>query len=173
MAWIPVHASTDIRKILGNLITFFEANQVGALAWASPLRPLAPLKIYKTAEFDEKVDFPHLGVVKRRTTTEDLDEGLAIKYDLTFVIEILATHSEATRSAARVQLQLDTDNYIYAFESMFLNIPQATLFANVTGASNLYRTITSSEPIEGASGNDKSMNGVIINAVMQFQEDPR
>lgn len=173
MPWTPTYAATDIRKILGNLITFFGNNQVDALAWASPLRVLPPLTLYQTAEPDEKVDFPHFGLLRRRTVTDDADDGLGIRYELTFFLEIETTHTEAQRTAARVQLQLDTDNYVYAIESMFLNIPKATLLANVTGATNLYRTITSSEPVEGASGSDKSMNSVVITAVLQFQENPR
>lgn len=173
MAWLPTYQATDIRKILGNLITFFEANQVEALAWASPTRNLTALTFYKTAEADEKVDFPHFGVYRRRIVTDDGDAGLQIQYTLTFVLEIGATHTEKTRTAARVQLQLDTDNYIYAVESMYLNIPKATLLANVTGAGNLYKSITSSEIVEGASGPDKSMTSVLMTAILEFREMPQ
>lgn len=173
MAWTPTNAATDIRKILGNLITFFEANQVAALAWASPARTLPPLTFYKTSQAHEGVDFPHFGVVKRRTVTDDGDAGLQIQYTLTFEIEVEAQHTEATMKAARVQLQLDVDNYIYAIESMYLNIPKATLMANVTGAGNIYKSITSSDPLEAAGGKVKTMNNVLMTAILEFREMPQ
>lgn len=171
--WAPVNASTDIRKILGNLVTFFEANQVAALAWASPSRTLPSLTFYKTAEVRMKTDFPHFGVVKRRTVTDDGDAGLQIQYTLTFEMEIAANHTEATRTNALNQLQLDTDNYTYAVESMYLNITKAALMANVTGAGNLYKSVTSSDPLEVAVSNTQSLMNVQMTAILEFREMPQ
>lgn len=174
MAWTPVNASTDIRKILGNLITFFEANQVAALAWASPTRNLTALNFYKNAEVRMKHDFPHFGVVKRRTVTDDGDGGLQIQYTLTFEIEISATHPEKPepKKAALEQLQIDTDNYCYAVESMFLNITKAALMANVTGAGNIYKSITGTDPLEVAVSNTQSLFNVQMTAILEFRELP-
>lgn len=173
MAWLPTYQATDIRKILGNLITFFEANQVEALAWASSNRNLTRLTFYKTAECRMKTDFPHFGVVKRRTVTDDGDAGLQIQYTLTFEIEIAVDHTETTRTAALNQLQLDTDNYTYAIESMYLNITKSALMANVTGAGNLYKSITSSDPLEVAVSNTKSLMNVQMTAILEFREMPQ
>lgn len=172
MPWSPVYQATDIRKILGNLITFFETNQVDALAWASPLTLLAPLTFYKTAEVRMKTDFPHFGVVKRRTVTDDGDDGLRINYELTFEIEVSTTHTEATRTAALVQLQLDTDNYTYAVESMYLNITKAVLMANVPSGP-IYKSITSSDPLEVAISNTQSLMNVQMTAILEFRENPQ
>lgn len=175
MPWSPVYQATDIRKILGNLITFFEANQVEALAWASPTRNLTALTFYKNAEVRMKHDFPHFGVVKRAVKTDDADSGLVITYSLTFEIEIEATHPEKPepRKAALEQLQIDTDNYCYAVESMFLNITNAALFANINGVGHGYRTINGSDPLEVAISNVKTLFNVQMTAILEFTENPR
>lgn len=173
MPWVPVNASTDIRKILGNLITFFEANQVAALAWASPTVNLKPLTFYKTAEVRMKTDFPHFGVVKRRTTTDQDDSGLVIVYELTFEMEIAVNHTEATRTAALNQLQLDTDNYEFGIESMYLNIPPATLLANVSGVTGHFgMEITSNDPLEIAVSSTKSLMNTQMQGRILLRAEP-
>lgn len=119
-----------------------------------------------------KTDFPHFGVVKRRTVTDDGDAGLQIQYTLTFEMEIAANHTEATRTTALTQLQLDTDNYTYAIESMYLNITKAVLMANVTGVGNLYKSVTSSDPLEVAVSNNQSLMNVQMTAILEFRENP-
>lgn len=172
MAWTPTHQATDTRAILGNLLTFFEANQVEALAWASstPLQPFN--KFYRTAEVQMMVDFPHFGITKRRVTTDNADAGLIVTYDLTWEIEVSTVFKLPVRSTALSQLQVDIDNYAYAVESMFLNIPAATLFANITGARHGYRSLTTSDPIERAIGDDKALFNLQQSATLQFTENP-
>lgn len=173
MAWTPTQSATDTRAILGNLLTFFEANQVEALAWASPTRSLLPFKkFYRTAEVYMVADFPHFGITKRRIATDNADDGLRIEYSLTWEIEVSTVFKLPVRTAAINQLQVDIDNYAYAVESMFMNIPNATLFANITGARHGYRSLTTSDPLERAIGDDKALFNLQQTAILQFTENP-
>jgi hypothetical protein len=172
MPWTPAHSATDVRPIIGNLLTYFRANQVDALAWASPSpRTLTPLTFYDSAEVRMKTDFPHFGVVKRRSTTDE-GEALGVRYDLTFEFEVQATHSVTTRTAVMTQLRLDVDNYAYAIESMFLNIPKTTLFSGITGAGNVFKSITGLDPVEGSMSDTKSLINMQMTAVLEFRENP-
>ena len=161
MAWEPEKSAADVRPIVGNLIAFFTANIAAALTWASPSRPLTALTFYDSAEVRILNDFPHFGIVKRRTTQQQADDGLRITYTLTFEMEIAATHTEATRTATLTQLRKDADNYAYAVESMFNNIPPATLLANVNGVTGEFgRELTSTDPLEVAISNTKSLYNI-------------
>lgn len=174
MTWTPQFAATDVRAIVGNLLTFFETNQVAALAWASPSRPLTALtKFYRTAEVEITKDFPHFGIIDRGISTDDADSGLIIEYQLTFLIEgPPATHTLLTRPAVLAQLQVDIDNYAYAIESMFLNIPHSTLFASINGVMPAYKSLKSSKPLERAIGETQSLFVSVMTAVLRFTELP-
>lgn len=175
MVWTPRHASADVRKILDNLLTFFETNQTEALAWArvDTSQNLEDFQtFYRTSQSRAEKDFPHFGVVRRRTDTDDADDGLRVEYRLTFEIEVDTSFTESDKAAALKQLQIDTDCYVYAVESMFLNIPNATLFEGVGGVGHGYRSITSQDPLEAAAGSTKAMFQVQMNALLKFVENP-
>jgi hypothetical protein len=171
MPWTPSNPATDVRAIVSNLLTFFTTNQSDALLWAHG-SALTAFTFYPTAEVRMKTDFPHLGVVKRRVTTEDTDAGLEIEYRLTFELEVAKEHTKANRTAKLLELQAETDNRCYAIESMFLNIPEATLFANVRGTGHGWRSITSSDPLEVAISETKSLFNVQMEAILRFRETP-
>jgi hypothetical protein len=117
-------------------------------------------------------DFPHMGIVRRRVTTEEADDGLHIRYELTFETEIAATHTKQMRTAALLQLQKDSDCYGYANESMLLNIPQATLFAGVAGTGHGRKTITGHDPLESAISDTQALFNTQMTLVLEFTESP-
>jgi hypothetical protein len=165
LTWVPTYAATDIRAIVENLLT--------ALAWASPSPTLTAFtKFYRNAQVWEEVDFPHFGIVKRLVATDDSDDGLRVEYQLIWEIEIKATYAEANKVTALNQIQKDLDNYAYAVESMFLNIPGATLFTNINGARHGYRSVTKSDPLERAITDTEAVFAVQQSAVMRFTEIP-
>lgn len=175
MTWVPQHAATDIRKILDNLLTFFETNQTEVLAWArvDSSQSLEDFQaFYRTSQSRAEKDFPHFGIVRRRTDTDDADDGLRVEYRLTFEIEVAAEFGESDKEAALKQLQIDTDCYVYAVESMFLNIPNAVLFEGVNGVGHGYRSITSHDPLDAAAGSTKAMFQVQMSALLRFTENP-
>lgn len=166
MPWTPSIAATDVRAIVSNLVAYLDANQADALAWASPGRELADLTIYDSAEVRIKADFPHMGLVRRRVTTDETDAGLVITCDLTWETEVSTTFAnEAARTAAVTQLRKDVDNYGYAVESMLLNVPRATLLANVRDSSGLHVSVTSQDPLEVALSETEAM----FNAQLQHR----
>lgn len=174
MTWSPSYRASDVRALLGNLVTFFEANQVDALRWArpAPADALAPLTIYPTAESLILTDFPHMGVVRRRVSVDDSDELPKVALSLTWEIEVAAEHTKAGRTAALLQLMQDVDDYTLAFESMALNIPRATLTQNVTGVRLNARAVNGSDPMEKAVSDTKSVFNVQLNMLFVFLETP-
>jgi hypothetical protein len=172
LTWTPQHSATDVRAIAGNLITFFETNQSGAFEWARSGGGLPALTFYRTAQSRIETNFPHFGLVGRRVEIDDADDGLRITYTLTFELEIAAEFTKEQKKAALVQLQADTDSYVYAIESMYLNIPNATLFTGIHGAGHGYRSITGHAPLEAAAGDAKAMFQTQMTAVLRFTENP-
>lgn len=171
MVWSPTQQVTDVRPIVRNLLTYFRANQADALNWANGGAGLADFTFYETAEMRMKTDFPHFGIVKRRTET-DTGDVLTIQYNLTFEFEVMKEHTTSNRQAKLLELQTEIDNRGYALESMFLNIPDSTLFANVRGAGHGYRSISSSDPLEAAISDTKSLFNVQMAAILRFTETP-
>lgn len=171
MTWSPTSAASDTRAIVGNFVGFFEDNQTDAFAWART-GGLPALTFYRTAQSRIETDFPHCGVVGRRIEVDDADDGLRITYTLTFELEVAAEFAKERKKEALAQLQADTDDYVYAIESMFLNIPNATLFAGVNGAGHGYRSITGHAPLEAAAGDTKAMFQTQMTAVLRFTENP-
>lgn len=173
MTLVATYRATDVRAIVGNLFAFFEANQVDALALASPNEELTPLALYRTAEVRLKSDdFPHMGLVRRRVVTNDADDGLRIRYDLTLELEVMAEHAKETRTDALAALQEMTDNYVYAVETMILNMPPELLFNNIAGAGGLYKSVTGSDPLEVAVSDTRSLFNTQIAVVLEFRETP-
>jgi hypothetical protein len=172
LTWNPSYRATDARALLGNLVTFFEANQVDALLWAHPAAALTPLTIYPTVEFAMLADFPHMGVVRRRVGVDDSDELPRVTLSLTWEMEVAAEHTKDGRTAALLQLMQDVDDYTLAVESMALNIPRATLLQDVSGVRLGARAVTNSDPMEKAISDTRSVFNVQLNMVFVFLETP-
>lgn len=170
MTWQRTYRATDIRTILANLLGYFTTNQTDILHVASPSKTLDNLTVYRTAEVRTKTDFPHMGCVKRRTQTDRGDDGLHITYSLTFEIEVATTHTKEGRTAALEVLQVDSDNYAYGFELAVLNIPNATLFTGITGTYGAEIMVTSSDPLEVAISDTKSLFNTQVDVVLTFRE---
>jgi hypothetical protein len=170
MAWTPEHKATDVRAILGNLLAYFASNQVAALAWASPSVLLTPLTFYPTSEVLIKTDFPHAGCVKRRVTVTLGESVNTITYDLTWQLETAVEHTKATRTAKLLELQRDTDNYGLALESMFLNIPHATVLTGIADTMIEALAVTSSDPLEVAVSETKSVFNVQMAVTLQMTQ---
>lgn len=167
MPWTPQLAAVDVRSIVGNLISFFETHQVDALAWASPDRELEALHLYPTAEVRALTDFPHMGVVERRVRIEDEESSKVVTLELTLEFEIAAEHTKEGRTEALAQLAADVDAVGYAFESMTLNAPTASVYG--AGVHEIFRTVTSIVPLEAAVSDTKSMFNTQLRAVFQFR----
>jgi hypothetical protein len=172
MAWAPTEVATDVRAVVGNLFAYIAANQTAALTWSSPSTALADLTLYRTAEVRAKTDFPHLGIVRRRITTDDQNDGLHVRYELTFEMEIAAEFAKDARTDALTQLQADSDNYSYAIESMLVNIPNATLFASVRGTKHGRKTVTTNDPLEVAVSETKALFNTQITWALECVQSP-
>lgn len=169
MTWTRRYRATDVRKILGNLLDDFKANQAEILADMGATR-LPKLNVYRTAEVRMLADFPHLGCVKRRVQTEREEDSLRITYTLTFELEVATTHDKGNRPTKLSQLQLDVDDYVYAFESEVLNIPNTTLFEGITGVFGVEIAVTSNDPLEAAVSDTKSVFNTQIDVQLTFRE---
>lgn len=172
MTFVATYRATDVRAIVGNLFAFFEANQDEALALASPDAELEHLNIYRTAEVRLLTDFPHMGLVRRRVVTNDADDGLRIRYDLTLELEVMAEHTKETRTDALAALQETTDNYVYAVETMILNIPPELLLNNVAGAWHKATSVTGNDPLEVAVSDTRSLFNTQIQIAMEIGVNP-
>lgn len=126
MVWNPTQSATDIRAIIPNLLGYIETNAPAALSWANDSVALDTFKtIFNNASRGTVIEFPSLIVSGDRATTVIDDRGLVIIY--TIELEMMITGPEPT------QLTKDIKAYVMAVESMILNIPMATLMANVDG----------------------------------------
>lgn len=167
-------AATDVRPIVGNLFQFFEDNQTGALAWASPGRTLTPFtNFYRTAQMFLENDYPHFGLIKRTAGTTNANSGLVIDYQLTWQFEVYVNWGTLDRTTAINQLQADVDAYGYAVESMFMNCPNATLFNGVAGARHGFRALTRTDPLERAIGDTEALFNIEQRATLNFTENLR
>jgi len=121
------------------------------------------LTLYPTAEVLKQEDFPHFGIIRRRVVTSDTDAGLTIEYTLTGLLEVSAkiTTTTTVSSPEVLQLQQDVDNYTLALESMVLNWE---------GDGAHYRSVTSSEPLEGLIGDADALFKVQMQIILKFLE---
>lgn len=125
MPWTPTYAVINARTIVGNLLTYFEANQADALLWAhgSALRPFE--------QFSDSIAnraipvFPSIAFRRDSMTTGGDGDLLETEYSLVFEVVIESQSPDTAVSEAR--------SYAKAIASMMVNCPDATLLAN-TGA---------------------------------------
>jgi hypothetical protein len=176
LTWTPTNAASDIRPIVTNLLNYFAANQTAALKWANGNQDgLADFTIYPNAEMllaSELKTVPHFGIIRRFFTSENANSGLIIDYQLVWQFEVMATYTEATRSATLLALQSEIDCRAYALESMFLNCPTLTLFANVVGARHGYRNVSRYDPLEMSITEGQAFFNVQQTANLKFTENP-
>jgi hypothetical protein len=172
LTWQPKVPATDVRAIVPNFVSYLKANQADVFAWLSP-SPLANFEeCYQDAQVFVEKDFPHFGVVRERYTIDDADDGRKITCELTAIIEVYAKFAKSERADALSQLLAETKNRVYAVESVWMNIPRATLFADIGGTKHdEFRVMTGFDVIESASETEALFNAQ-MNLNLKFTENP-
>lgn len=126
MAWTPANTVINARAVAENLLTYIEANQVEALAWAHGAAGLKPLARFEnTAADPNNPVYPAIQFVSDNEAMDYGGEYPRGAYSLTF--EVLVVN--ATPGTAL----LNARSYDRAVKSMVRNCPNATWAAN-TGA---------------------------------------
>ena len=143
MAWTPANKTIDAQVIADNLLAYFAANQVEALAWASG-STLKPFKNFSATVANRSVPvYPAIAFSDDNDAVDYAADNLQAAYSVTFEVMI----QNADPSTAIQQARL----YLKAIVSMIRNIPHATLSANsgaVDNATTLQTIETGFEPIK-------------------------
>jgi hypothetical protein len=123
MPWTPTFSVINARAIAANLLTYFETNQVDALAWANGGAGLLPFQRIENSvgNLDSPV-YPAIMFSDDNDATdyaETLPDGA---YSLTF--EMMVTNPDPNVAVVEAR------KYVKAVTSMIRNCPQATYTAN-------------------------------------------
>lgn len=126
MAWTPTHGIINARAIASNLLTYFETNQVDALAWANGGSGLIPFQRIENSIGNMNEPFyPAIMFSQDNDAADYTEELVDAGYSVTFEVMITNPDPNTAVSQARV--------YEAAIKSMIRNCPQSTYTAN-TGA---------------------------------------
>ena len=146
MAWEPKQSILISRAIATNLLTYFAANQVEALAWANAnavpvLKPIA--KISESVANRANPVFPAIAFSDDNDAVAYGDDILKAGYSVTFELMVQNKNADAATTQARI--------YLAAFVSMIVNCPRDSLELNtgaVSGSAVLQTIETGFDPIQ-------------------------
>lgn len=126
MVWMPAFTIITARAIAENLLTYFEANQADALAWANGGTALRPFqRIENSVGNRNSPVFPAIMFADDNTETDYAGSYPIGGYAVTF--EVMIQNADPNNAV------IEARKYEKALLSMVRNCPQATFTAN-TGA---------------------------------------
>lgn len=127
MAWNPQKRQIDTRVLVENLLTFVEAQQVEALAWAAnnAAPALAPFaRIFPSAAGRVREIYPNLMVI-RRERANAYGAGDLLECVVRVTLEGQITGSDPDDLVEKAEI------YSSAVESLVTNIPKNELLLNL------------------------------------------
>jgi hypothetical protein len=123
--YVPTQDAPDTRLVVPNLLAYIAAQVGEAVKWANGGVALPEFKkLFTSAEGRVHQIFPDLMVLSESAVARQTDAGLQIEYELLFELEIVGKSADVVTALAKT--------YVYAVESMLVNIPPATLLAGTS-----------------------------------------
>lgn len=128
MPFDAVYPILDLPVMADNLMAYFEANQVAALALVGG-SALKPLQQFSDSVANRSTPvFPAIAFRDDNDTVDYSQEVLAGGYSVTF--ELMVQNADPDTAVAQSRI------YMKAIKLMIRNIPDATLIANTNAAAN-------------------------------------